>query len=129
MQTMEKKIAQSLLQIKAIKLNKQFTKLKVTFSSGKIYFGMYTFLNKGAEESTLPMATEVASLKKLNKSCPIIRYTEKFLIPALRISMMVENTITITTFIKRGFSTLQITPKTLRRYFNLKSRPTKLYNR
>ena len=49
--------------------------------------------------------------------------------PVPRVSMMVENTTTMTMFISRGFSTLHTTPSTLRRYFSLKSRPTRLYSK
>ena len=54
--------------ISATKLNTQFTSAKHTFSSGKMYLGMYTFLMSGAAPSMLDMALVVASLKKVNSS-------------------------------------------------------------
>ena len=114
---------------RAMNENRQFTKAKHTRSSGKMYFGIYTFLMSGAALSMLPMALPVPSLKKLNSSCPMIKYTEKFSIPLPRMSKSVENTTTMTTFISSGLSTLHTTPSTLRRYFSLKSRPIRFCSR
>ena len=51
----------------------------------------------------LDIALEVASLKKVNRSWPIMRYTGKFEMPCPRMAAnRVENTATITIFIKRG---------------------------
>lgn len=83
----------------------------------------------GAALSMLPMALPVPSLKKLNSSCPMSKYTEKFSIPLPRMSKSVENTTTMTTFISSGLSTLHTTPSTLRRYFSLKSRPIRFCSR
>ena len=72
--------------------------------------------------STLSMAIEVDSRKKLNKSWPISKNTAKFSMPAPRVLKMLENTAHMTRHIISGFKTLHATPSTLRRYFSLKSR-------
>ena len=95
-----------------------------------MYLGIYTFLISGAAPSMLDIALEVASLKKVNRSWPMMRYTGKFVMPCPRMAAnRVENTATITIFIKRGFRTLHNTPSTLRRYFSLKSRPIRFCKR
>ena len=76
----------------ATKLNTQLTMAKQHFSSGKIYLGIYTFLSSGAAERMLLMLVEVASLKKLNSSCPHIRKTGKLSMPLPRISIRLLNT-------------------------------------
>ena len=113
----------------ATKLNTQFTMAKQHFSSGKIYFGIYTFLSSGAALSTLDMLAEVASLKKLKSSWPHIRKTGKLSMPLPRISIRLLNTAQYTRHISSGFSTLHSTPSTLRRYLSLKSRLTRFHSR
>ena len=83
----------------------------------------------GAALSMLDIAVLVASLKKLNRSWPMIRYTGKLSMPEPRMSRMLENTATMTRHMSSGFSTLHTTPSTLRRYFSLKSRLTRFHNR
>ena len=57
----------------AARLNSRFTKLDTTRLMGKMNLGTYTFL-----PSTLLMPVEVASLKKLNRVLPQMRYSGKF---------------------------------------------------
>ncbi len=117
-----------------------FTRLNSAFSSGKMYLGMYTFLISCALVITESMAMLVASLKKLKISWPLSRYTGNsggcpvtLTVGSRSCRMMLRNrywnTKVITSIISRGLKTLHAMPSTLRRYFTLKSRFTRLYSR
>ena len=69
-----------------------------------------------------PIALDVASDMKVNSVWPKMRYNGKFSILKRKI---VEKTTVKTTIISNGFKTDHRMPRTLRRYFSLKSLETK----
>ena len=113
----------------ATRLKKKLTSAKQHFSSGKIYLGMYTLRSSGPFFSTLSMAMVVLSRKKLNISWPMMRKSGKSSIPCPFWLNSAPNTAHMTRQVSRGFSTLQATPSTLRRYFSLKSRVIRFCSR
>lgn len=88
---------------------------------GNMYFGIYTLVIS-CELSTMEVKPiEVASVKKLKNTTPIIRYAGKFAISCLKI---VEKIIYWTSIVKSGFRKLHRIPSTDRLYLVLKSRDT-----
>ena len=98
----------------------KFTRVKSTFSSGKIIFDTRTFLMSGADSKMEPMADEVESAMREKSTLPKMRYIGKFCTSSPNLSTFV-NTAARTHIMSRGFKTDHSTPSTLRRYFSLKS--------
>jgi hypothetical protein len=101
-------------------------KLDTILANTNKYFGTYTFLIKEALKSIEVIELVVASLKKLNITCPLKTYNGKFSTSNLKIF---EKTIERITIIQRGFNTVHITPKTDRLYFILISLDTNSVNK
>ena len=104
----------------AISEKQKLTTANSTFSSGKIIFSIRIFLMREDELIIDVIAVDVESLMTAKSVFPRMRYKGKFSIsPNLRKKL---KTAASTHIISKGLSTDQTTPKTLRRYFNLKSR-------
>jgi hypothetical protein len=100
---------------------RKLTPEESTLDTGKIYFGIYTFVIKDAFPTIDIKPMLVASEKKLKKTIPVNRYTGKLTILDLN---RVEKTTYCTNIDNSGFKKLQNTPRTDRLYFVLKSLET-----
>ena len=74
----------------------------------------------GADSRIEPIAALVESAMSVNRMLPRIKYRGKFSISPPNLRMLL-NTATKTHIMSKGLSTDQRTPRTLRRYFSLKS--------
>ena len=101
----------------------KFTSWNSTFSIGKISFAMRIFLISGADSRIDVIAPVVESVIRANNTFPKIRYMGKFATsPNFRTFV---KTAARTHIISSGFRTDHSTPRTLRRYFSLKSFETR----